>query len=101
MFLVVSVFKDKFDQISSKDDYCPVVIVHLFGTIAEIIILGRTELFPNPNQLNLKSWNGPIYLYVLKEILDVYRSLDGSIFVCFLDTSKAFDRVNLIYSLLP
>ena len=32
--------------------------------------------------------------YVLKEIIDTYRVLNGSIFVCFLDASKAFDRVN-------
>ena len=31
---------------------------------------------------------------VLKEIIDLYRKLNGSVFVCFLDASKAFDRVN-------
>ena len=32
--------------------------------------------------------------YVLKEIIDAYRVLNGSVFTCFLDASKAFDRVN-------
>ena len=32
--------------------------------------------------------------YVIKEIIDLYRKLNGSVFVCFLDASKAFDRVN-------
>ena len=32
--------------------------------------------------------------YVLKEIVDAYRALNGSIFACYLDASKAFDRVN-------
>ena len=27
-------------------------------------------------------------------MLDAYRVLNGSMFVCFLDASKAFDRVN-------
>ena len=33
-------------------------------------------------------------IYVLKKIIDLYRKLNGSVFVCFLDASKAFDRVN-------
>ncbi len=33
-------------------------------------------------------------VYVLKEIIDLYRRLNGSVFVCFLDASKAFDKVN-------
>ena len=33
-------------------------------------------------------------MYVLKEIIDAYRVLNGSVFTCFLDASKAFDRVN-------
>ena len=35
-----------------------------------------------------------MYIYVLKEIIDAYRILNGSVFTCFLDASKAFDRVN-------
>ena len=31
---------------------------------------------------------------VLKDVIDLYRSLNGSAFVCFLDASKALDRVN-------
>ena len=32
-------------------------------------------------------------IYVLKEIVDNYRSLNGGWFMCFHDASKAFDRV--------
>ena len=31
---------------------------------------------------------------MIKEVIDAYRVLNGSMFVCFLDASKAFDRVN-------
>ena len=31
--------------------------------------------------------------YVLKEIVNTYRSSNGGLFMCFLDASKAFDRV--------
>ena len=33
-------------------------------------------------------------VFVLKELIDSYRMLNGSVFTCFLDASKAFDRVN-------
>ena len=31
---------------------------------------------------------------MIKEVIDAYRVLNGSMFVCFPDASKAFDRVN-------
>lgn len=33
-------------------------------------------------------------IYVLKEIIQKYHSLNSTMFLCFLDASKAFDRVN-------
>ena len=33
-------------------------------------------------------------VFVLKELIDSYSMLNGSVFTCFLDASKAFDRVN-------
>ena len=32
-------------------------------------------------------------IYVLKEMVDKYKSLNGGMYMCFLDASKAFDRV--------
>ena len=49
----------------------------------------------NPNQFGFKKKHGTDQcIYVLKEVIDLYRSLNGSVFVCFLDASEAFDRVN-------
>ena len=33
-------------------------------------------------------------IYVLKEAVDFYVSQQSSVYLCFLDASKAFDRVN-------
>ena len=52
-------------------------------------------MITNPNQFGFKRKHGTDQcIYVLKEIIDLYRKLNGSVFVCFLDASKAFDRVN-------
>ena len=33
-------------------------------------------------------------IYTLKEAIHLYTSMKGCVFTCFLDASKAFDRVN-------
>ena len=33
-------------------------------------------------------------MYICSEVIDLYKMLNGSVFTCFLDASKAFDRVN-------
>ena len=49
----------------------------------------------NPNQFGFKRKHGTDQcIYVLKEIIYLYSKRNGTVFVCFLDASKAFDRVN-------
>ena len=46
------------------------------------------------NQFGFKKKHGTdLCIYVLKKVIDRHRSLNGSMFTCFLDASKAFDRV--------
>ena len=95
--VLVPVIKDKAGKISSKDNYRPIALASVFSKTIEVIILGRIEIFldTNPNQFGFKKKHGTDQcIYVLKEIIDLYRTLNGSVFVCFLDASKAFDRVN-------
>ena len=35
-----------------------------------------------------------VYIDSLKEIVDIYRSQSSPIFICCLDASKAFDKIN-------
>ena len=42
----------------------------------------------NPNQFVIKrKYDTDQCIYVLKEIIDLYRIINGSVFVCFLDAS--------------
>ena len=38
--------------------------------------------------------NDPLCIYTLKEIVEYYKSHSTSVYVCFMDAAKAFDRVN-------
>ncbi len=52
-------------------------------------------MLTNPNQFGFKKNHGTDKcIYLLKEIIDSYRVLNGGVFVCFRDASKAFDWVN-------
>ena len=51
-------------------------------------------LITTSNQFGFKSKLGTdTCIYVLKEIVENHRSLNGSMFMGFLDASKAFDRL--------
>ena len=95
--MLVPVIKDKAGKISSKDNYRPIALASVISKLVEVIMLDRIEMYmiTNPNQFGFKRKHGTDQcIYVLKEIIDLYRKLNGSVFVCFLDASKAFDRVN-------
>ena len=95
--MLVPVIKDKAGKISSKDNYRPIAFASVISKLVEVIMLDRIEMYmiTNPNQFGFKRKHGTDQcIYVLKEIIDLYRKLNGSVFVCFLDASKAFYRVN-------
>ena len=80
-------YKDKAGKISSKG-YRPVALASVISKLVEVIMLDRIEMYmnTNPNQFGFKRKHGTDQcIYVLNEIIDSY-----SVFVCFLDASKAF-----------
>ena len=65
--------------------------------ILELIILDRIEkcLLTQSNQFGFKRKHGTDQcIFAFKEIIDMYTSLNSRVSVCFLDASKAFDRIN-------
>ena len=84
---LVPVIKDKSGKISSKDNYHPIASASVFSKLIEIIILDRIEMYMdnNPNQFGFKKKHGTDQcIYVLKEVIDLYRSLNRSIFECLM-----------------
>ena len=95
--VLVPVIKNKSGSITSKDNYRPIALAGAMSKVIEIIILNRIEdlLVTSPNQFGFKRKHGTDQcIYALKECIDSYRALNSSVFTCFLDASKAFDRVN-------
>ena len=95
--ILVPIIKDKAGKINSKDNYRPIALASIISKVLEMIILDRISdfLLTNENQFGFKKRLGTdSCIYVLKEVVDRYRCLNGTVFMCFLDASKAFDRVN-------
>ena len=95
--VLIPIIKNKCGNISSKDNYRPIALASVVSKLLEVIVLNRLEniLTTNANQFGFKKGHGTDQcIYVLKEVLNLYKSLNSCISVCFLDASKAFDRVN-------
>ena len=86
----------KTGRIDQVDNYRPIALASVISKVVEIILLSRISglLETCHNQFGFKQSLGTdTCIYVLKEIVDKYRSLNGGLYMCFLDASKAFDRV--------
>ena len=97
--VLIPIIKNKAGNINSVDNYRPIALASILSKVIEIIVLSRIEqyLVTKPNQFVFKRGHGTDQcIYVLKEIATLYTSLKGCLFACFLDASKAFDRVNHI-----
>ena len=95
--LLVPVVKNKTGKISSKENYRPIALASILSKVLEIIILDRISEYAvtTDNQFGFKSKLGTDQcIYALKEIISKYKRLNTTVFICFLDASKAFDRIN-------
>ena len=95
--ILVPIIKDKSGKINSKDNYRPIAIASIMSKLLEIILLERltNHLSTTSHQFGFKSGHSTdACIYVLKEAINSYISQQSSVYLCFLDASKAFDRVN-------
>ena len=95
--VLIPILKDKAGNLSSKDNYRPVALASITSKVLEVVILRRIEglLETCGNQFGFKRKHGTdMCIYVLKELVHRYKSLGSKMYLCFLDASKAFDRVN-------
>ena len=94
---LVPVLKDKAGKLNSIDNYRPIALASILSKILERILLTCLEMFvlTADNQFGFKKKHGTdLCIYALKEIIDRYSSHNSTVFLCFIDASRAFDRIN-------
>ena len=103
---IVPIVKNKTGDTTSKNNYRPVAIVSACSKILEACILRFTShlLYSTDNQFGFKAAHSTdLCIFTLKSVVNYYLDFRSNVAACFLDASKAFDRVNhwtLFYKLL-
>ena len=91
------IVKDKTGRFTEKDNYRPIAVASVSSKILGRTILNRCSetLITGHHQFGFKNNHSTdMAIYALKEITDYYLRNSSPVFICFLDASKAFDRVN-------
>ena len=91
------IIKDKRGDLESKDNYRPIAVTSVLSKLIETIVLNRYQycLVTCSNQFGFKdSHSTDMCVYSLKYIIDFYHNMSSPMFICYLDASKAFDRLN-------
>ena len=79
------------------DNYRPIAITIVLSKILELIILSKFIhlLLTKDNQFGFKQKHvTDMCILALQQIVDYYQSLNSLVYMCYLDASKAFDRLN-------
>jgi hypothetical protein len=79
------------------DNYRPIAITSIFSKVLELLILNKhwTPLETSDNQFGFKQTHSTdMCIFALQQVIDMYIALSSPVFICYLDASKAFDRIN-------
>ena len=95
--VLVPIIKDKNGDVTEIDNYRPIAITSVASKVFEKIILSRIQdcLYTNDNQFSYKvKHSTDMCIFTLKSIIDYYISSSSPVYLCYIDASKAFDRIN-------
>ena len=82
---------------SNKNNYRPIAIVTAMSEILELYIMRLIEkyLLTSDNQFGFKRQHRTdLCIFTVKSVIKYYNLCNSPVFTCFLDASKAYDRVN-------
>ena len=95
--IIIPIIKDKKGSVTDKNNYRPIAITSVISKVVELLILSRLQEQLNTacNQFGFKNQHGTdMCVFSLKQIVEFYNNRSSPVYVCCLDASKAFDRIN-------
>ena len=79
------------------NNYRPIALVTVASKIFENVLLDILEpfLYTCDNQFGFKKSHSTDHcIYAMINVIDYYRSYNSSVYSCFLDATKCFDKIN-------
>ena len=95
--VIIPLVKNKCGDLSDTSNYRPIAISCIVSKILEKVILQRIEeyLWTTDNQFGFKAHHSTdLCVYALTEFIEYFKNRSISVYVAFLDASKAFDKIN-------
>ena len=94
---IVPIVKNKSSNLSDSSNYRPIALATIVSKMFESVLLFKCAeyLSTSDNQFGFKSSHSTdLCIYTLKEFIDYYKSRGTTVYITFLDASKAFDRID-------
>ena len=95
--VIVPLVKNRNGDLSDKNNYRPIALSSVISKVFENVILYRLEeyLWTINNQFGYKAGHSTdLCVYALIEFIEYFKRRSTSVYVAFLDASKAFDKIN-------
>ena len=95
--VIIPIIKNKSGDFTDKNNYRPIALSSIISKVFEHTIVNRLEeyLWTNDNQFGFKSGHSTdLCIYALTEFIEYFKSRSTSVYVAFLDASKAFDKIS-------
>ena len=95
--LIIPLVKNKAGNTSDPNNYRPIALVSVCSKIIESVLLRIIDdyISTHDNQFGFKkSHSTDMCIYALKCTIEYYRLHNSPVYSCYLDASKAFDKVN-------
>ena len=94
---IVPIIKNKSGDTSDKNNYRPIALVTAASKIFELClsVILENYLFTHDQQFGFKSKHSTDFcIYTVKSVSKYYTQHHSPVYSCFLDASKAFDKIN-------
>ena len=94
---IVPIIKNKTGDTSDKNNYRPIALVTAASKIFELClsVILENYLFTHDQQFGFKSKHSTDFcIYTVKSVSKYYTQHHSPVYTCFLEASKAFDKIN-------
>ena len=94
---IVPIVKNQSGNLSDSSNYRPIALATLLTIMFESVLPFKCAeyLSTSDNEFGFKSSHSTdLCIYTLKEFIDYYKTRGTTVYITFLDSSKAFDRID-------